>query len=757
MHPEPNTEQKAILQADCVRVAPRPEYVWVAVPATTRHALTYKVPAGANVQTGSIVQVGIKGRKKVGVVMGSTSEPEFACKEIGGGIFGQPALPPRLLALLEWVASYYLCPVPRLIQLVAPGQIWKESADAKRAARLGGSPAEGGISLLPFLLHGEPLHRKPRSVYPREALNILGHEQAAACAFIRQSQHLLAESPEHMRGAAHPAQKKWHAILLEGVTGSGKTEVYLWLVHDCLEQGKTALVLVPEIALTPQMTRRFRAIFGEDLAVLHSGLTTAETEREWYRIVFNQARVVLGVRRGVFAPLANIGLIVVDEEHDASYKSDDFPCIHARDVAVKRAAIEGAICLLGSATPSIETYANVQNGRYGHVKLTSRQNGQRPQIEIFDARPFFKDLHKKNPRAKRNTEIARSTELSFERSVILPRIVTELKACFERREQSMVIVNRRGFANFSLCLDCGTAATCPHCAVTTTLHRQAKIEICHHCGFKTARRTQCTNCNSSRLEYRGFGTQMIEDELAALLPELKIERLDRDMMTSPTRLSASLDRFRSGQADTLIGTQILSKGHDFPRVSLVAVLHLEDALFLPDFRSAERTFQLLLQSAGRAGRGDLPGRVVVQSLQVEHPVLKAVSSDLAANFYAQELALRKLALLPPFTRQILIELEHKNEDHLSAAAFGAKKLLEQQLAWAEQHFAKFHAAANLKKVRLIGPHPAPVEKLRGLWRCQICLCSPKEIAPRHLVPDALQSDVFDGCRLRVDVDPYKFI
>jgi primosomal protein N' (replication factor Y) len=638
------------------------------------------------------------------------------------------------MTLLHWVALYYVCPLPRLIHLAAPGRLWKAEHDETRTKRM-----HKGKKTSAELLWSER--------------HLLVGERAST-----RPPHAIDLSPEQHKAVGHIAAcdsgiamftKSFRTILLEGVTGSGKTEVYLALTRRCREAGHAVLVLVPEIALTPQMTSRFRAPFGADLAVLHSGLTEAETEREWYRIASGQARVVLGVRRGIFVPLKDIGLIIVDEEHDSSYKSDEYPAVHARDVAIKRAQIEDAVCVLGSASPSLESYANVQRKLYDHVTLTHRAAGSPPQIERIDSKPFFTGLQKSFATKGRGGPWDRSSGIHFVGPVIVPQILAELSQCAARGEQSMVIVNRRGYASFALCLACGESQRCPQCEVTTTLHSQATVEICHHCGYRAPRRATCSSCGSDRLETRGFGTQRVQAELATAIPQVKTERLDRDVMTSPSRLAELLGKFRDGSFDCLIGTQILSKGHDFPRVSLVAVLHLEDALFLPDFRSAERTFQLLLQSAGRAGRASLPGRVLVQTLQPNHPVLESVVSAQSQRYYENELATRRMAGLPPFARQILFGLEHKSEEVLVKESYRLGQILRQSIETLQPQIAD--------TLRIMGPFPAPIERRGGVYRSQIVITVPKNVLPNRLVPAELRTERFGGCRLRLDVDPHNFM
>lgn len=706
-----------------------PRFFRVAVPSSAREALTYACdPSGATLpERGTLVKVNVRGRTKVGVVLEPADTPSFTCKPLEGSLFLAPQLPEVLLELLQWVSRYYLCPLPRLVHLAAPGIVWKAAEDETRAARFqkyAGDATEltskKSLEHLPFALRGEPN-------LPQVAPSRLTDEQAAALARIEQA-----------------SGEGFVATVLLGVTGSGKTEVYLELARRTLERGKNVLILVPEVALTPQMTGRFRQAFGQLLAVTHSGLSTRETEREWYRVVCGQARVVLGVRRGVFSPLADIGLIVVDEEHDGSYKADEFPCFHARDVAIKRAQLlgPGTLCVLGSASPSLESMANVQAGRFALAELKSRLHGHFPQIEVLDSRHFMRTV----AQGKLGSE--RSTGYSFDQCVILPQVLLEIERTVARGEQVMVIVNRRGYTNFAICLDCGEPLKCRHCDVSTTLHNAGRFEVCHHCGHREAARVICPSCGSQKLETRGFGTQLVEEELSRSLPNIRLGRLDRDILTSPSRLLQVLESFRMGKTDVLIGTQILSKGHDFPKVSLVCVLHLEDSLFLPDFRSAERTFQLLLQSAGRAGRGELMGRVLVQSLQPDHEVLRAIFAQQSERFYEHELELRRLAGLPPFRRMVLIELGAKKETQLERDALDLRRLL----------LAHLHRAGlGERQFRLVGPHPAPVERIGGVWRCHLSLSVEKSIHPCRVVPADLHADRFGESRLRVDIDPFRFM
>ncbi|MES2616171.1 MAG: primosomal protein N' [Bdellovibrionota bacterium] len=407
------------------------------------------------------------------------------------------------------------------------------------------------------------------------------------------------------------------ATLLYGVTGSGKTEVYLKLAQTIIASGKKVLILVPEIALTPQMSARFRAVFGDSLCVLHSGLAQMEYIREWLKINFELPQIVLGVRTAVFCPLKNLGLIIVDEEHDSSYKCSEQPCYNSRDVAVVRAKIEGAICVLGSATPSIESYYNVQTEKYNYIEMREKYSSQKTESVVINAKEEF-NLKK----GYLNTKFLKASFVEFDDMGLCSSVISFLRQNKQKSQQSMILINRRGYVNYALCSSCSKPLTCPNCAVSTTLHQKGLKEICHYCGFTTETRKKCLSCGGNSFLFKGIGTQNIEEKLKLLLPDLRIARLDKDVFTSNSRLTKIINDFRCGEIDCLIGTQLLAKGHDFANVTLVIILHVEDSLFIPDFRSAERTFQLITQAMGRAGRGEMQGRVILQSFIMNHPVVE---------------------------------------------------------------------------------------------------------------------------------------
>lgn len=680
-----------------------------AVAHATVHELTYLVSSfdAAALQVGQLCELPVQGRRLVGVFLRWCDKPEFACRPIFGIVDHCPPIKANVLDLLTWVSNYYCAPLGRTIHLAGPGFVWKAEAHKKLVKR---EKKSGAIDA------------ERKKIRPLE-LKTLRPEQAAAVEAINQ---------------LNPGR----TILLQGVTGSGKTEVYLHAVADALRQGRCSLVLVPEIALTPQMCERFRVHFPIELAILHSGLPAVEYQREWFRVARGEARVVLGVRSAVFAPVENIGLIIVDEEHEQSYKCDEFPCYQARDVAVKRAQIENARCVLGTATPSLESYFNAERQRYSRVYLNAKHSRQSNRIEIFQYRP---QLHSTGGLSR---GIVRSSQFSFAGHVMAPGIIELLSQTRAKGEQSMVVLNRRGFAQFALCGDCGEALSCPHCSVSTTLHARGRKELCHYCGFTRVTLTACQKCGGQHLVNMGLGTQNMEQELSERVPGMVVDRLDRDVLTSHSRLSSILSRFRNGETHCLVGTQMLSKGHDFPNVTLVVILNVEDGLFVPDYRAAERTFQLLCQASGRSGRGQLPGIVAVQSLGASHPVVSFALEGAVEPFLTEELKMRNLGWHPPVCRQILIEFQHTNESRIIHQAQLAQRALTSH--WQAQNFSP-------ADVRLAGPMPAVLSKLKGSHRIQLIIAARKEIHPSNLVPSEILLHKEFRSQMKVDVDPYSFL
>ncbi len=540
------------------------------------------------------------------------------------------------------------------------------------------------------------------------------------------------KAPELHLGQAHATRKivdrlglGYAAFLLHGITGSGKTEVYLRVIEAALARGQSALVLVPEIALTPQLVRRFRARFGDAIAVLHSGLSVGARFDQWRRLRAGEVRVAIGARSGLFAPIRDLGVIIVDEEHDPSYKAGDGTRYQARDMALVRGHREQALVVLGSATPSLESTYNAQAGKLTRLVLTERPTGANlAEIELVDLRVY------KQPK----------DEAPF-LSIPLRNALAETLG---RGEQAILFLNRRGYCTFVKCLDCGQTMECGHCAVSMVWHRGPQLLRCHYCDRVRALPSRCPACSRPSLGLLGQGTERVEDALRLLYPEARIARLDRDTATG-RGLQDILDAMREGRIDLLVGTQMVTKGHDFPNVTLVGVLAADSALCLPDFRAAERTFQLLTQVAGRAGRGRKVGRVLIQSLDPDAPCLQAVRRHDYASFATQDLTLRQTLGYPPFAHAIALRLEGADAKQVEAAALELAAALRS-------------AAEALTEVRLKGPAPAAIERVRGKTRWAMLLLAPRR-EPLRRVLSVLDSwpPLTGDTRLIVDVDPQDFM
>jgi primosomal protein N' (replication factor Y) len=506
-------------------------------------------------------------------------------------------------------------------------------------------------------------------------------------------------------------------FLLHGVTGSGKTEVYLQAISHALERGANALVLVPEISLTPQLVRRFRARFGSGIAVLHSALSDGERYDEWRRIRRGLVRIVIGARSALFAPLERIGIIVVDEEHESSFKQSEGLRYNARDLALVRGQLENAAVVLGSATPLVTSLHAVQQGKLTLLPLPERvENRPMPAVTLVQMHGI--------------------------KETISAQLAQALEETLAAGEQSLVFLNRRGFATFLVCGDCGEPLTCPNCSVTLTFHRQRRQSVCHYCDYAVPAPGVCPACDSLEMKELGAGTERVESDLRELLPAAGIVRMDSDTTSGKDSHNRLLKRMADRTADILIGTQMIAKGHDFPGVTLVGVINGEASLNMPDFRSAERTFQILSQVIGRAGRGELPGRVIVQALNTSHYAIQCAIGHDGEGFYRQELEFRREAGYPPFTFLAALSLSGTSDKGVEERADLAARLLVQ-----------------LKKdlslrIEILGPAPAPLYRLRGRFRRQILLKAPTRSDLRRLV-SAWQGRRETSAAVReiMDIDP----
>ena len=517
--------------------------------------------------------------------------------------------------------------------------------------------------------------------------------------------------------------------LLHGVTGSGKTEVYLRAVQDTLARGKTAIMLVPEIALTLWIGRQCRGWFGarfEGVAVLHSALSDVERAREWWRVRNGEARVVVGTRSAVFAPLENVGLIIVDEEQENSFKQEETPRYNGRDVAIVRAKIEGALALVGSATPSMETYQHAREGKYELLTLASRvAERSLANVEIVDLRQDFQQTHKTSP--------------------ISAVLHAGIQECLTNGTQGLVLINRRGYSWSVLCRSCGASVQCVNCSISMTHHKQRNRLECHYCGSIQQIPKVCPKCQSKYVYFFGEGSEHLEERLRKDFPGARIARLDRDTARTKRQYQEMLGAFASGALDVLVGTQMLAKGHDFQRVTLVGVVSADSSLSMPDFRAAERTFQLLTQVAGRAGRGELKGRVLIQTFYPEHYAIQdAVKQDYSA-FFERELHFRRMMAYPPFTSLANVIVRDTN--------------LERAIRWSRQ-LSEYFSPHDDKGVRILGPATAPLARLKKEHRFQFLLKSPKRSALTKLLSGAMaycEAKEIPDTAVLVDMDPLSLL
>jgi primosomal protein N' (replication factor Y) (superfamily II helicase) len=516
-------------------------------------------------------------------------------------------------------------------------------------------------------------------------------------------------------------------FLLQGVTGSGKTEVYIELMREAVKRGDQALLLVPEISLTPVFAARLKERFGERIAILHSSLSASERYDQWWRARRGEVDVAIGPRSALFTPFQRLGLIVVDEEGDGAYKQEETPRYNARDLAVVRAQLRGIPVILGSATPSLESRENAARGKYTLLQMKSRvEERPLPEVELIDLKK----------------ERGEKEDKGF---IIFSSGMKEvLRSTFDAGEQAIILMNRRGYAPYLLCRECGHEFRCTDCSVTLTVHRRENLLICHYCGLREKIRTRCPMCSGEVLQPIGFGTERVEERFRRDFSDVSVEVLDRDSTRRKGSLVAILDRFRRGETRALIGTQMLSKGHHFPNVTLTAVLNADSILGYPDFRSAEKTFYLLTQVAGRSGRGKLRGKVIIQTAFPTHYAIQhALRHDYEA-FFESEIEFRKTFHYPPVTAMIAILFRGEHVEDVERAANESGRMLEE-------------AVAPLAGTRLQGPAPAPLARIKGVWRYQILVRSPQRVALRRAVGAVLRGRTWKGVDVAIDVDPINIL
>jgi len=742
----------------------------VALPVPLARAFTYTVPASmqAAVQPGARVVCPFGGRRLVGVVLGvREGEPPPKVKALARALDDEPAVPADLLAFLRDLASYYFAPIGEVVRLALP-PVDRETARELEAPSLFSEAKGIATRRVRWALATEKVEEP--GTLRGQASAILAHLRAVgttpvakleerwgnARAAVKKLEELglvaaeereipadpfFAEAAE--RDAPHEATKAQtaaiHALvsalqtaapatfLLHGVTGSGKTEVYLRAIAAARECGRGSIVLVPEIALTPQLVARFRARFGDDVAVLHSALTARERHVMWKRLREGQVDVAIGARSALFAPVRALGLLIVDEEHDSSFKQEEGVRYHARDMAIWRAHRAAGVCVLGSATPSLESEHLARTGKATKLRLPDRARAQpMPRVELVDLRRV-------------------GAGPTGDRRLSMP-LYRALEDTLRAHEQAILFLNRRGFAPSVRCEACGKLATCASCSVALTFHKRDGVVRCHYCDYQAPLGAKCASCQAPALALEGLGTEKLEESISAAFPEARVARLDRDVATGK-RIEVVLKRVRERQVDILVGTQMVTKGHDLPSVTLVGVINADAALSIPDFRAAERTFQLLVQVAGRAGRGDVPGRVVVQTWDPEHPAVALAAKHDVDGFIARELVDRKELGYPPFTRAALVRVDAVDEGTARSACARLAKVA----------LATEPGASGVVLVQ--GPAPAPIARVRNRFRFRIMLRSAERPPLRAVLSaiDRARADLDREVRSSIDVDPVQLL
>jgi primosomal protein N' (replication factor Y) (superfamily II helicase) len=658
----------------------------VAVCLPLSRLFTYELTTP--VAPGCRVVVPFRNRAIDGFVVGVTENPppNTEILSVSEVLDREPLLLPDVFELCQWISSYYLAPLGEVLKSALPPGISQKHIDRNLAEKDARSQTAPTVQSQGFSLTTD---------------------QLTALYAIEQAEG-------------------FNTVLLHGVTGSGKTEIYIQAAEYALARDKTCLVLVPEIGLTPQLTDRFASRFPGRVAVLHSGLTRKQRIDEWLRIYSGRAPVVVGTRSAVFAPLRNLSLMIVDEEHETSYKQEETPRYHARDTAIVRAKRLGATVVLGSATPSMESFQNAESKKFTYVHMKNRvEERPLPDVEIINMREEY---------------AAEGKQVVFSR-----RLLQAIAERLERREQTMVLLNRRGFAAFLLCRHCGSTFQCTSCSVSMTYHRSINKLLCHYCGLAKRPPERCPECKSEYIYYIGEGTERIEADLRELFGDARIGRIDRDTMRHVRDFERVLGGFRSGDLDILVGTQMIAKGHDFPMVTLVGVLAADAALSLPDFRAAERTFQLLTQVAGRSGRGNRPGEVVIQSYFPDHYTFQLACTHRFEDFYARESRYRKAMFYPPFTA--LAGILITDRDKVRAAEHA-------------RDVAHFLDTVRTDSVRILGPAPAPLERVKRLHRYQL-LVKAASRSTLHRMLTALRRHLDEqkltGTRVFIDVDPVSLL
>jgi primosomal protein N' (replication factor Y) len=728
----------------------------VAVAVPVRRLFTYRVDERlrADVDRGTRVRVPFGQRTVAGTVVewpASRPATDVEIKSVEAVLAGARRLPAEILELTRFVADYYLCSwgeaieaaTPRDVAPRRPGRAVRklpaadpESVPARARARrslLDSLPDDG--SAVPVGRLGASERRAIRGLQKAgwvevvDALPVAPDPNAGEAAATPEPepgpQPTAAQASVLSRLYPALAADAYAPFLLFGATGSGKTEVYFRAAREVLDHGRGVLYLVPEIGLTPILIERVRRRFPGSAALMHSGLSPRERQIAWEEVRSGRRRLVVGTRSAVFAPVRELGLIVVDEEHDGSYKQEEIPRYNARDMAVVRAREAGAVVLLGSATPSMESFLHARSGRYDLLRLGGRVRGRPlPTVRLVDMRLEY----------ERAGEI---TPLSRE-------LAEQLRACVSRGEQALVLRNRRGWAAALVCPTCGERVICSQCSIAMTWHLRDRRLRCHYCASEERYPECCPKCGGEALDAVGEGTEKIEERIREAVPEARVERMDRDTIRRRGAHEELLRRFEGGEIDVLVGTQMIAKGHDFPRITLVGVLSADQTLGMPDFRAGERAFQLLTQVAGRAGRGERPGTVVIQAYDPDHPLLGQAATQDFESFFDREIRYRRALRYPPLTALVKIVVVDKEEHQARHWAARVGEALRRETG---------------EKLLVGGPGPAPLERLKGRWRQQILV---RTAGRRRLIAAVERSlDSLEGRvprrAIHVDVDPYSML
>jgi primosomal protein N' (replication factor Y) len=776
----------------------------VTLELALRKEFDYLIPPelASRIDVGSRVQVPFGARKVLGCVTALAEESAHGrLKSILKVIGAQTLVTPKVLKLARWIGEYYCCAPEIALKSVLPEAVRQEQAGWRERLF---------VRALPFAGELPKLAKRQREIWnvieerrelPLQELLELAQTTTATLRRLEDKGLLeivtqVSERDPYAREqilptqplVVNPAQSKAleeikaamvlpdpdselktqnsklkTVFLLHGVTGSGKTEVYLQAIAHALEQGRGAIVLVPEISLTPQTVERFKARFSSGplqtlVAVLHSHLSAGERHDEWHKIRQGRARIVIGARSAIFAPVEPLGLIIVDEEHEHTYKQEEAPRYHARDVAIMRGQMEGAVVVLGSATPSLESYFNCRQGKFALLELPERVDDQKmPRVRIVDMRQAA----------------ARGGKEGI--PIFSPQLKEAITQRLERGEQTILFLNRRGYSSSLQCPLCGFVAQCPNCSVSLTYHRQEQKLRCHICGHDEPVPPVCPEpkCRNPKIRYAGLGTQKVEETLAKLFPDARVTRMDSDALKRKDDYRRILGDFRVGKIDVLLGTQMIAKGLHFPNVTLVGIIYADLALHQPDFRAGERTFQLLTQVAGRAGRGDIEGEVVVQAFTPFHPAIQFARRHDFNGFYEQELGFRDSLKYPPFSRIALLTLKGRNEDKVKFSAEHLKRELEKNLkdgksegrAGSPLPAARLlqpggtrgearPASAPFKDLVIAGPAPAPLLRAETFYRYQIMLRTQRMSALSRELAVIVQSLTLpEDVTLAVDIDP----